>query len=78
MGDLSGKDELDCLDSDLESDLELESTRCDTMPEEGQSGLDLHELLPDIDPAHPNTAETTRGSDADLDDLEETVRNTWQ
>ena len=79
LGDLSGEDELECLDSDLESD--LESTHSDAMPEEGQSGLDLHEPLPDIDPAQPNTADTaqmTRGSDADLEDLEETVRNTWQ
>lgn len=76
LGDLSGRDEPECLDSDIESD--LESTHSDTMPEKGQSGLDLQEPLPDIDPAHPNTAETTRGSDADLEDLEETVRNTWQ
>ena len=75
LGNLSGEDELECLDSDLES------THSDAMPEEGQSGLDLHELLPDIDPAQPNTVDTvemTRGSDADLEDLEETVRNTWQ
>ena len=79
LGNLSGEDELECLDSDLQSD--LKSTHSDAMPEEGQSGLDLHELLPDSDPVQPNTVDTaqmTRGSDADLEDLEETVRNTWQ
>ena len=71
MGNLSSGDDLESLDSDLES------THSDAMLEKSHSDPDLQELLPDIDSAHVNAAKTTRGSDADFEELEETIRNTW-
>jgi len=70
LGDISDDpngNDLDFLHSDLES------TYSDVLLEQEHPDPDLQDPLPDIHPACANTE-----ADADLEDLEETVRNTWK